>query len=96
MKVEINIFKTLRRTVSNFQISKLVILVIISQLAIVSCKSLVKEIDPSILPQTDSKLVVACFISPQDTLLEVSVTQTAPVIGTVLDGAERYPNTRLG
>lgn len=53
-----------------------------------SCKSLVTDID---IPYND-RLVVQCFISPQDTLLEVSVTQTAPVIGTVLDGAERYPN----
>jgi len=53
-----------------------------------SCKSLVTDID---IPYHD-RLVVQCFISPQDTLLEVSVTQTAPVIGTVLDGAERYPN----
>jgi hypothetical protein len=53
-----------------------------------SCKSLVTDID---IPYND-RLVVQCFISPQDTLLEVSVTQTAPVIGEVLDGAERYPN----
>ncbi len=49
---------------------------------------MVTDID---IPYHD-RLVVQCFISPQDTLLEVSVTQTAPVIGTVLDGAERYPN----
>ena len=49
---------------------------------------MVTDID---IPYND-RLVVQCFISPQDTLLEVSVTQTAPVIGTVLDGAERYPN----
>jgi Domain of unknown function (DUF4249) len=53
-----------------------------------SCKSLVTDID---IPYKD-RLVIQCFISPQDTLLEVSVTQTAPVIGEVLDGAERYPN----
>jgi Domain of unknown function (DUF4249) len=53
-----------------------------------SCKSLVTDID---IPYQD-RLVVQCFISPQDTLLEVSVTKTAPVIGEVLDGAERYPN----
>ncbi len=53
-----------------------------------SCKSLVTDID---IPYED-RLVVQCFISPQDTLLEVSVTKTAPVIGEVLDGAERYPN----
>jgi len=55
---------------------------------ITSCKSLVTDID---IPYQD-RLVVQCFLSPQDTLLEVSVTQTAPVIGEVLDGAERYPN----
>lgn len=53
-----------------------------------SCKSLVTDID---IPYED-RLVVQCFISPQDTLLEVSVTKTAPVIGTIVDGAERYPN----
>jgi Domain of unknown function (DUF4249) len=53
-----------------------------------SCKSLVTDID---IPYKD-RLVIQCFISPQDTLLEVSVTQTAPVIGEILDGAERYPN----
>ncbi len=49
---------------------------------------MVTDID---IPYHD-RLVIQCFISPQDTLLEVSVTQTAPVIGTVLDGSERYPN----
>jgi hypothetical protein len=53
-----------------------------------SCKSLVTDID---IPYND-RLVIQCFISPQDTLLEVSVTKTAPVIGDILDGAERYPN----
>ncbi len=53
-----------------------------------SCKSLVTDID---IPYHD-RLVIQCFISPQDTLLEVSVTKTAPVIGEILDGAERYPN----
>jgi hypothetical protein len=43
------------------------------------------------IPYQD-RLVVQCFLSPQDTLLEVSVSQTAPVIGEVKDGAERYPN----
>lgn len=56
--------------------------------SLTACKSLVTDID---IPYHD-RLVIQCFISPQDTLLEVSVTQTAPVIGIVLDGAERYPN----
>jgi Domain of unknown function (DUF4249) len=57
-------------------------LLIISQLAIFCCKSLVTEIDPSILPQTDSKLVIACFISPQDTVLAAKVTETKVLIGS--------------
>lgn len=55
---------------------------IISQLSLFSCDSLVKEIDPSALPQTDSKLVVACFISPQDTVLSAKVTETKVLIGS--------------
>jgi hypothetical protein len=61
------------------------IIFIISQLFLLSCKSLVKEIDPSILPQTDSKLVVACFISPQDTILSAKVTETKVLIGSTGD-----------
>ncbi|MES2518131.1 MAG: DUF4249 domain-containing protein [Bacteroidota bacterium] len=57
-------------------------------LLLASCKTLVVDID---IPYTD-RLVVQCFLSPQDTLLEVSVTRTEPVIGTVLEGDERYPN----
>lgn len=53
-----------------------------------ACKTLVVDID---IPYTD-RLVVQCFISPQDTLLEVSVTRTEPVIGTIFEGSERYPN----
>ena len=53
-----------------------------------SCKSLVTDID---IPYTE-RLVVQCFLSPQDSLIEVSVTQTAPVIGDIQEGAERYPN----
>jgi hypothetical protein len=61
------------------------IILIISQLSFVSCKSLIKEIDPSILPQTDSKLVIACFISPQDTILSAKVTETKVLIGSTGD-----------
>jgi hypothetical protein len=60
----------------------------VSILLLSSCKSLVTDID---IPYSD-RLVVQCFLSPQDTLIEVSVTQTAPVIGDILEGAERYPN----
>jgi hypothetical protein len=57
-------------------------LLIVNQLILLSCESLVKEIDPSFLPETDSKLVVACFISPQDTVLAAKVTETKVLIGS--------------
>ncbi len=59
--------------------------IIISQLYLFSCESLVEEIDPSFLPETDSKLVVACFISPQDTVLAAKVTETKLLIGSTGD-----------
>lgn len=68
---------------------------IISQLALLSCKSLVKEIDPSFLPQTDSKLVVACFISPQDTVLSAKVTETKLLIGTTGDIKDDITNASV-
>lgn len=68
---------------------------IISQLTIFSCKSLVKEIDPSILPQTDSKLVVACFISPQDTVLAAKVTETKVLIGSTGDIKDDITNATV-
>lgn len=53
-----------------------------------ACKSLVTDIE---IPYKD-RLVIQCFLSPQDTLLEVSVTRTEPVIGVIQEGPERYPN----
>ncbi|CAH0995854.1 hypothetical protein EMA8858_01982 [Emticicia aquatica] len=70
-------------------------LLIISQLTIFSCKSLVKEIDPSILPQTDSKLVVACFISPQDTILSAKITETKVLIGSTGDISNDITNASV-
>jgi hypothetical protein len=57
-------------------------------LSLFSCKSLVTDIE---IPYKD-RLVIQCFLSPQDTLLEVSVTRTEPVIGVIQEGPERYPN----
>jgi hypothetical protein len=70
------------RAAFRFNQSKLIIVLIIGQFLLFSCGSLVKEIDPSFLPETDSKLVVACFISPQDTVLAAKVTETRPFFGT--------------
>lgn len=68
---------------------------IISQFFLLSCESLIKEIDPSFLPETDSKLVVACFISPQDTVLSAKVTETKLLIGTTGDIRDDITNATV-
>lgn len=73
----------------------LYIILIISQLFLLSCESLIKEIDPSFLPETDSKLVVACFISPQDTVLAAKVTETKLLIGTTGDIRDDITNASV-
>lgn len=70
-------------------------LIVISQLFLLSCESLIKEIAPSFLPETDSKLVVACFISPQDTVLAAKVTETKLLIGTTGDIREDIINATV-
>lgn len=60
-----------------------------------SCESLIKEIDPSFLPETDSKLVVACFISPQDTVLAAKITETKLLIGTMGDIRDDITNATV-
>lgn len=45
------------------------------------CTSLRNEIDPSLLGVEPSKLVVNCFLSPQDDILAVKVTRSATVVG---------------
>ena len=68
---------------------------IVSQFFLLSCESLIKEIDPSFLPETDSKLVVACFISPQDTILAAKVTETKLLIGTTGDIRDDITNATV-
>jgi Domain of unknown function (DUF4249) len=61
---------------------KIFISLIISLLALWSCNSFVTEIDPSELPSTDSRLVLSCYISPQDTVIAAKLTETKTVIST--------------
>jgi Domain of unknown function (DUF4249) len=61
---------------------KIFISLIISSLTMWSCNSFVTEVDPSQLPSTDSKLVLSCYISPQDTVIAAKVTETKTVIST--------------
>ena len=43
------------------------------------CEMTANNVD---IPQTQSKLVVTCFISPRDTLLTVNVNRSVPIYGT--------------
>ena len=84
-----NLLKITHSLIHSFTDSKLAIMLIISQLAMISCNSFVTTIDPSDLPSTDSKLVLACYISPQDTVISAKVTETKTILGTggTRDGA---------
>ncbi len=61
---------------------KILIFLIINLLVFWSCNSFITEIDPSQLPSTDSKLVLSCYISPQDTIISAKLTETKTVIST--------------
>ncbi|CAG5005424.1 hypothetical protein DYBT9275_03579 [Dyadobacter sp. CECT 9275] len=45
------------------------------------CESLVTEVPNAELPSTESKLVVQCFISPQTTRINVTVSESVPLFG---------------
>ncbi|GAB3265284.1 hypothetical protein GCM10027347_32900 [Larkinella harenae] len=61
-----------------FRLSSLFALMLMGTVA---CQNLVTEIDPSTLPQLDRKLVVNGYLSPQDTVLTVSVSSSQTVLG---------------
>ncbi|UFH55606.1 DUF4249 domain-containing protein [Spirosoma sp. KNUC1025] len=48
---------------------------------LIGCSSLRNEVDPAMLGVQPTKLVVSCFISPQDTTLAVKVTRSNTVVG---------------
>jgi hypothetical protein len=50
-------------------------------LALSACESLVTEVGPESLPDTESKLVVQSFISPQASRIIVVVTESMPLFG---------------
>ena len=63
--------------------------------AFTACQSLVNEVDPAKLPKTDSKLVVNCYISPQDTVLAVAVAHSQPVLGVDTSGLNLVSNATV-
>lgn len=63
------------------------LLILVGLLA--GCKPLIQEVSPDRIPQTGRKLVVHCFISPQDTVLTALVGLSRNVLGVEDD----FPNT---
>ncbi|WP_420149095.1 DUF4249 domain-containing protein [Spirosoma sp.] len=61
----------------------------------VSCDSLRQEVEPKGIVQEPQKLVVACFISPQDTVLAARVTYSLPVLGTGSQNNSDVPNATV-
>lgn len=54
----------------------------LSVVLLAACNSLRQEVEPKGIVQEPEKLVVACFISPQDTVLAARVSKSLPVLGT--------------
>ena len=59
---------------------------------LMACDSLRREVAPKGIIAEPEKLVVACFISPQDTLLTAKVTRSSPLLGTSKSGSEEITN----
>jgi Domain of unknown function (DUF4249) len=53
----------------------------LSSLYLAGCGSLRQEVNPDRLNREAEKLVVSCFISPQDTVLAARVSLSSPVLG---------------
>lgn len=56
-------------------------LVLFGVVYLFGCDSLRQEVNPDRLNREAAKLVVTCFLSPQDTVLAVKVNRTQPVLG---------------
>lgn len=50
---------------------------------LVSCETLVNDINPDRLPTTKNQLVIHGYLSPQDTLISISVQVSEPVLGQI-------------
>ena len=70
-------------------------LFVVALLGLVSCDSLVREVNPDLIPAATAKLVVHSYLSPQDTVLAVVVETPSAVIGQrdVNGGNRRYLGT---
>ncbi len=64
-------------------------------LAFAGCDSLKQEVNPDKLVAEPPKLVVACFISPQDTVLAARVVVSQPVLGIAGSSSAEIPNATV-
>jgi hypothetical protein len=62
---------------------------------LMACESLKQEVDPDLLTTEPEKLVVACFISPQDTILTAEVSLSTPVLGERANYDTRVTNATI-
>ncbi|WP_428654710.1 DUF4249 domain-containing protein [Runella sp.] len=58
-----------------------IILFIIISISLFSCETLVNDVDPDRLPRSDNKLVVHGYLSPQDTVILISVYYSSQLVG---------------
>ncbi len=61
-------------------------------MALPGCTGLRNEVDPAQLRLDSSKVVVSCFLSPQDSVLAVKVTRSSTVVGDSLNLLETGNN----
>mgnify|MGYP003444346138 FL=1 len=64
--------------------------VVLSVMFLYSC---VKEVKNIKLPPSDPKLVVGCFISPQDTLIALTLKRSSPLFGSGNGSSQHEPVT---
>ena len=62
-----------------------VVLLTVLAAGLVSCETLINDVDPDRLPRSDNKLVVHGYISPQDTLISINVYYSSQLVGGIQD-----------
>jgi hypothetical protein len=60
-------------------------LIAVISISCFSCETLVNDVDPDLLPRSDSKLVVHGYLSPQDTVISIAVNLSTQLIGGSLN-----------
>ncbi|MGM9506455.1 DUF4249 domain-containing protein [Larkinella sp. GY13] len=62
---------------------------------LMACESLKQEVDPALINAETEKIVVACFIAPQDTVLTAEVSLSKPVLGENSGYDKRVSNATI-